>query len=220
MYLNYGCFTTAKFWTYVDLGKLCNLKPLLRSRILPTKKLVLWKRPFDGREWQIGQTLRLIFVMIHTNYWNFYTFRPVQTERVKRSRIGQFNAHVKCGQLENALSYCILCSKLHRSERAFKLNITIYLLWYQKRLKRSREWPKLEWLKFHHLYLTHLHTQNYLQYLVEFRRYICRPSSSICNYLICLSNLINQVDYLGRRYSTIFVEKIIEIFYKIIFLIT
>ena len=32
---------------------------------------------------------------------------PVQTCCVNRSRIGQFNASVKHGQLENALSYCV-----------------------------------------------------------------------------------------------------------------
>ena len=33
---------------------------------------------------------------------------------VKRSKVGQFNAHVKRAQIDNSLSYCIL----HRSEQA------------------------------------------------------------------------------------------------------
>ena len=44
------------------------------------------------------------------------SFLPVQTGGVNRSRIGQFNAHVKHGQLENYQSYCVLHSKLCRSE--------------------------------------------------------------------------------------------------------
>ena len=40
-------------------------------------------------------------------------------DRVKRSRIGQFNAHVKCAQIENSRSYCINACNLSRSELAF-----------------------------------------------------------------------------------------------------
>ena len=47
--------------------------------------------------------------------------RPVQTEPVIRSRIGRCNACIKCGQLENSLSYCVLCSKLRRSEQTLRL---------------------------------------------------------------------------------------------------
>ena len=39
-------------------------------------------------------------------------------DRVKRSRIGQFNAHVKCAQIENSPSYCVNACDLQRSERA------------------------------------------------------------------------------------------------------
>ena len=48
--------------------------------------------------------------------------RPVQTERVIRSRIGRFNTRIKCGQLDNYLSYCVLRSQLRRSERVFKVD--------------------------------------------------------------------------------------------------
>ena len=41
-----------------------------------------------------------------------------QMEHIIRSRIGRFNAHVKCAQIENALSYCINACNLRRSERA------------------------------------------------------------------------------------------------------
>ena len=46
--------------------------------------------------------------------------RLVHTECVKRSRIGQFYARVKRGQLENSLSYCINACVLHTSERALR----------------------------------------------------------------------------------------------------
>ena len=42
--------------------------------------------------------------------------RPIQTEHVIRNRIGRFNAHVKRGQLENYLSFCVL----RRNELAFR----------------------------------------------------------------------------------------------------
>ena len=32
--------------------------------------------------------------------------------------VGQFNARIKCVQIENSLSYCVIRSKLRRSERA------------------------------------------------------------------------------------------------------
>ena len=47
--------------------------------------------------------------------------RLVQTEPVIRSRIGRCNTCIKCGQLENSLSYCVLCSKLRRSEQTLRL---------------------------------------------------------------------------------------------------
>ena len=47
--------------------------------------------------------------------------RPVQMERIIRSRIGQFNACVKCAQIENSISYCVNACNLRRSEQAIKL---------------------------------------------------------------------------------------------------
>ena len=42
----------------------------------------------------------------------------VHMDRVKCSRIGQFNARVKRAQIENSPSYCINACDLRRSERA------------------------------------------------------------------------------------------------------
>ena len=49
----------------------------------------------------------------------YFALSTVQTGYVKRNRIGQFNASIKCGKLKNCLSYCVLCSQLRRSEQAF-----------------------------------------------------------------------------------------------------
>ena len=38
--------------------------------------------------------------------------------RIKRSRLGRFYTHVKCGQLDKSLSYCILRNKSRWSEQA------------------------------------------------------------------------------------------------------
>ena len=37
---------------------------------------------------------------------------------VKRSSVGQLNSYVKCGHLENPLSYCFVRSKLRMYEQA------------------------------------------------------------------------------------------------------
>ena len=61
--------------------------------------------------------------LFHTRQGTILAFlgglRLVHTDCVKHSRVGQFNAHVKCAQIENSLSYCVLRSELRRSERAF-----------------------------------------------------------------------------------------------------
>ena len=49
---------------------------------------------------------------------NYKDFRPVQTERVIHSRIGQFNACVKRAQIDNSRSYCANACDLRRSKRA------------------------------------------------------------------------------------------------------
>ena len=49
------------------------------------------------------------------NFYCHVRYR-IQMGRVKRSRIGQFNARLKRAQLENSQSYCVL----RRSERAFR----------------------------------------------------------------------------------------------------
>ena len=49
----------------------------------------------------------------------FTVLRLIHMDRVKRSRIGQFNAHIKCAQIENSLSYCVNACNLSRSELAF-----------------------------------------------------------------------------------------------------
>ena len=46
--------------------------------------------------------------------------RLVQNDCVMQSRVDQFNAQVKCSQLENSLSYCTLRIELCRSEQASK----------------------------------------------------------------------------------------------------
>ena len=54
---------------------------------------------------------------IHGYQW-IRTLRPVQTERVIRSRISQFNTCVKHAQIENSLSYFINTCDLRKSEQA------------------------------------------------------------------------------------------------------
>ena len=47
-------------------------------------------------------------------------------DSIKYSRVGRFNACIKCSQFQNSLSYCILHSKLHRSEQAFQDNLSTF----------------------------------------------------------------------------------------------
>ena len=59
------------------------------------------------------------------------SLRPIQMGCVTRSRIGQFNTHVKGGQLENSLSYCILRSKLCKSEQGNNMTSRKIILYVQ-----------------------------------------------------------------------------------------
>ena len=77
--------------------------------------------------------------------------RSVQTERVIRSRIGQFNACIKHAQIENSISYCVNACNLCRSELTFNQMWILNVLWafMQCLRKKTAERFKIkEWMSF------------------------------------------------------------------------
>ena len=63
------------------------------------------------------------------------TLRLVHMYWVKCSRVDHFNARVKCAQIANSLSYCILRSELCRSEWTF----TMFF---------HKHWSVISWLDY------------------------------------------------------------------------
>ena len=81
---------------------------------LKSQKITILKK-YDG-------TLKRIMIRHRREALKTQNLSLVHTDRVKRSRVGQFNEHVTCAQIENYLSYCVNACDLRRSEQAFKKN--------------------------------------------------------------------------------------------------
>ena len=72
---------------------------------------------------QYSLLVTIILFQSQSNITKQYNLRLVQTGCVKRIRLGAFYAMQKTHPDRKDPIYCVLCSKLRRSEQAFRLNI-------------------------------------------------------------------------------------------------